>query len=178
MTRDERNAADEYFPAASKGGVRMAKIGILGCESTTRDMNCVMIGCFGNMRGRQGKFQDYAEDDPLELTGIIHCGGCPTALGTERIWQKVQALVDYGIDSLHLTSCLTHFCPFKDEFVETIQREYPDLKLVEGTHPFHDIEATKEGIKELVVQRAVTPQRMNDLIFKKIKLPPDEEEGE
>ena len=82
----------------------MAKIGILGCEATTRDMNCVMIGCLGNLRGRQGSFEEYEEAEPLDLIGIIHCVGCPTAVGTERIWQKVQALVDYTIDVLHFSS--------------------------------------------------------------------------
>ncbi|MFH1487912.1 MAG: CGGC domain-containing protein [Pseudomonadota bacterium] len=154
----------------------MAKIGILGCESTTGEMNCVMIGCLGNLRGRQGSFQDYPEDESLDLVGIIHCGGCPTAVGSDRIWQKVQALVDYGIDALHLTSCLTHFCPFKDAFLETILREYPDLKVIEGTHPFHDMEATKTGFRELLTQRAVTPQRMNDLIFKRIKVASEQED--
>jgi predicted metal-binding protein len=149
----------------------MAKIGILGCESTNREMDCVMVGCLGNLRSRQGSFEPYSKEDSLDLIGIIHCGGCPTAVGSERIWQKVQALVDYGIDALHLTSCLVHFCPFKDAFLETIHREYPNLKVVEGTHPFHDLEATKRGVKELVSQRVVTPQRMNDLIFKHIKLP-------
>ncbi|MEE8479834.1 MAG: CGGC domain-containing protein [Desulfobacterales bacterium] len=149
----------------------MAKIGILGCNSTTREMNCVMIGCFGNLRSRQGSFTDYPEEESLDLVGIIHCGGCPTAVGADRIWQKVQALVEYGIDALHFTSCLVQLCPFKDEFKETIQREYPDLKVVEGTHPFHDIDVFKTGIKELVSQRVVTPQRMNDLVFKRIKLP-------
>lgn len=154
----------------------MAKIGILGCDSTTREMNCVMIGCFGNLRGRQGSFTDYPEEESLDLVGIIHCGGCPTAVGADRIWQKVQALVEYGIDALHLTSCLVQLCPFKDEFKETIQREYPDLKVVEGTHPFQDIDAFKTGIKELVSQRVVTPQRMNDLVFKRIKLPSEEKD--
>ncbi|MEE8380836.1 MAG: CGGC domain-containing protein [Thermodesulfobacteriota bacterium] len=149
----------------------MAKIGILGCNSTTREMNCVMIGCFGNLRSRQGSFTDYPEEESLDLVGIIHCGGCPTAVGADRIWQKVQALVEYGIDALHFTSCLVQLCPFKDEFKETIQKEYPDLKVVEGTHPFQDIDAFKTGIKELVSQRVVTPQRMNDLVFKRIKLP-------
>ena len=153
----------------------MAKIGILGCDSTTREMNCVMIGCLGNLRGREGTFNSYPEDESLDLVGIIHCGGCPTAVGSERIWQKVQALVDYGIDALHLTSCLTHLCPFKDEFLETIRHEYPDLEVVEGTHPFHDLETTKSGIKELMSQRMVTPQKMNDLIFKRLKLPSDED---
>ncbi|MBU2499316.1 MAG: CGGC domain-containing protein [Proteobacteria bacterium] len=153
----------------------MAKIGILGCESTKREMDCVMVGCLGNLRGRQGSFESYSKEESLDLIGIIHCGGCPTAVGSDRIWQKVQALVDYSIDALHLTSCLVHLCPFKDAFVETIHREYPNLRVVEGTHPFHDLEATKRGVKELVSQRVVTPQRMNDLIFKRIKLPSNED---
>ena len=89
----------------------MAKIGILGCDSTTRQMNCGMIGCFGNLRERKGSFADYPKEESLDLVGIIHCGGCPTAVGADRIWQKVQALVDYGIDALHLTSCLVQICP-------------------------------------------------------------------
>jgi hypothetical protein len=47
---------------------------------------------------------------------------------------------------------------------------------VEGTHPFHDPDAFKAGIKELISQRAVTPQTMNDLVFKRIKLPPEKED--
>ena len=38
----------------------MPKIGILGCDVTTRDMDCVMIGCFGNLHGRQGEFEQYS----------------------------------------------------------------------------------------------------------------------
>lgn len=148
----------------------MAKIGILGCRSTTEDMNCVMIGCLGNVRGRQGTFAQYAEDEPLELAGIISCGGCPTAVGADRIWQKVKALVDFGVDSLHLTSCLVHLCPFKDQFLDGIAKEFPSVHVVEGTHPFQDLEAFKTGIQELLCQRAVTPQNMNDLIFKRIKI--------
>ena len=156
----------------------MPKVGILGCEATTKDMDCVMIGCFGNMRGRQGMFERYTEDDPPELVGIISCGGCPTAMGTQRIWQKVKALKEYGIEALHLTSCLTQVCPFVKEFVAAIRTEYPDLAIVEGTHPFHDVDAFKAGISELATQRAVTPQKMNDLVFKRIKIHTEEEEEE
>jgi predicted metal-binding protein len=154
----------------------MPKIGILGCEATTREMDCVMIGCFGNLRGRQGMFEKYPEDDPPELVGIISCGGCPTALGTQRVWQKVKALKEYGIEALHLTSCLVQVCPFTEEFIKAIRQEYPDLQIVEGTHPFHDVDAFKAGIKELASQRAVTPQKMNDLVFKRIKVHTDEDQ--
>ncbi len=154
----------------------MAKVGILGCESTSNKMNCVMIGCLGNLRDREGFFKDYPKGEPLDLVGIIHCGGCPTAVGAEGIWQKVQALVDYSIEALHMTSCLVHFCPFKDEFLANIHREYPNLKVVEGTHIFHDLEAVKAGFRELISQRVITPQSMNDLIFKRIKLAPEQKD--
>ena len=155
----------------------MPKVGILGCDATTRDMDCVMIGCFGNLRGRQGMFEQYTEDDPPELVGIISCGGCPTALGADRVWQKVKALKEYGIEALHLTSCLVQVCPFTEEFIKAIRAEYPDLKIVQGTHPFHDVDAFKAGIKELSSQRAITPQKMNDVVFKRIKIHrPDDEE--
>ena len=155
----------------------MPKVGILGCDATTREMDCVMIGCFGNLRGRQGMFEQYTEDDPPELVGIISCGGCPTALGADRVWQKVKALKEYGIEALHLTSCLVQVCPFTEDFIKAIRKEYPDLQIVQGTHPFHDLDAFKAGIRELSSQRTVTPQKMNDIVFKRIKIHrPDEEE--
>jgi predicted metal-binding protein len=153
----------------------MPKIGILGCDATTREMDCVMIGCFGNLRGRQGEFARYAEDDPPELVGIVSCGGCPTAVGSGKVWQKVKALVEYGVDSLHLTSCLIQVCPFKERFVAAIRRDHPDLEVIEGTHPFHDAEAFKRGIRELSAQRAVPPQKMNDLVFRRIKIDVEDE---
>jgi glycerate-2-kinase len=61
-------------------------------------------------------------------------------------------------------------CPFKEEFVKTIKKEYPDIQVVEGTHPFHDVDAFKAGIKEVASQRAVTPQKMNDIVFKRIEI--------
>jgi predicted metal-binding protein len=137
-----------------------------------------MIGCFGNMRGRNGMFERYSEDDPPELVGIISCGGCPTALGADRVWQKVKALKEYGIEALHLTSCLVQVCPFTEEFIKAIRTEYPDLQIVEGTHPFHDVNAFKAGIKELTTQRAVTPQKMNDLVFKRIKVRTEKDKEE
>jgi len=70
----------------------MPNVGILGYDATTRDMDCVMIGCFGNLRGRQGSF--------------------------------------------------------------------------------------KAGIKELTSQRAATPQKMNDIVFKRIKIHTEEDEEE
>ena len=75
-----------------------------------------------------------------------------------------------------MTSCLVQVCPFTAEFIKAIRTEYPDLHIVEGTHPFHDVDAFKAGIKELSSQRAVTPQKMNDLVCKRIKIHTEEDE--
>ena len=88
-------------------------------------------------------------------------------IGERTLYRKLK---EYGIEVLHLTSCLVQVCPFKEEFVKTIKKEYPDIEVVEGTHPFHDLDAFKAGIKELTAQRAVTPQKMNDIVFKRIKI--------
>ena len=80
--------------------------------------------------------------------------------GADRVWRQV-----FAPDFLPHTDL-----PFKDEFVAAIRREYPDLEVVEGTHPFHDAEAFKKGIRELSTQRAVTPQKMNDIVFRRIKV--------
>jgi hypothetical protein len=40
------------------------------------------------------------------------------------------------------------------------------------------VEAFRTGVRELVSQRAVTPQRMNDLVFKRIKVTVPEDENE
>jgi hypothetical protein len=97
-------------------------------------------------------------------------------VAADRVWQKVQALAGCGIEALHLTSCLVNLCPFKDEFVTVIQRDFPTIKVVEGTHPFNDLKAVKEGVKELLSQRAATHQSMNDLIFKRMKISPGKKE--
>jgi len=74
-----------------------------------------------------------------------------------------------------MTSCLVQVCPFLKEFVKAIRSEYPDLQIVEGTHPFHDIDAFKAGITELTTQRAVTPQKMNDIVFRRIEIQGEED---
>jgi len=74
-----------------------------------------------------------------------------------------------------LSSCLVQLCPSKDAFIEAIREDYPDLKTVEGTHFYDDVEVFKTGVRELLSQRVVTPQRMNDVVFKRIKLPPEKD---
>lgn len=49
---------------------------------------------------------------------------------------------------------------------------------MEGTHPFHDLEAFKAGIKELTSQKAVTPQKMNAIVFKRIKIHTEDDAAE
>jgi predicted metal-binding protein len=43
------------------------------------------------MRKRRGFFEQYPQDEPLDLIGIINCAGCPTLAAPEKIIKKVRA---------------------------------------------------------------------------------------
>ncbi|WP_457570811.1 CGGC domain-containing protein [Desulfovulcanus sp.] len=50
------------------------KIGIIICD---RYKNCAGGKCFRAMRNREGAFDIYSKDKPLEIVGYTSCGGCP-----------------------------------------------------------------------------------------------------
>jgi hypothetical protein len=43
------------------------------------------------MRKRRGFFEQYPQDEPLDLIGNINCAGCPTLAAPEKIIKKVRA---------------------------------------------------------------------------------------
>ena len=112
----------------------MTKSGILTCSNSTQDMNCSSAGCLASMRGRQGGFERYSKDENLELVGIISCANCPTLAAYDKIVLRVKALVEFGAEVIHFAYCVDTLCPFKAKYKAVIKEEYPDLKIVMGTH--------------------------------------------
>ena len=112
----------------------MPKIGILTCSNATQDMNCSSAGCLASMRGRQGGFEKYPKDEPLDLVGIISCANCPTLAGYEKILQRVQALIEFDVEVIHFSFCIDTLCPFKSKYETLIKENYPDVEIVIGTH--------------------------------------------
>jgi predicted metal-binding protein len=151
----------------------MARIGILTCSNCTQETNCASVVCLGDLRKRQGFFDSYPQDEPLDLIGIINCAGCPTLVAPEKILKRVRALTEFRIDALHLSFCLVALCPFIQKYTALIQREFPDIKIVLGTQRPTDRDRFRRGVKELLCQTLAAPQTMNDLIRGVIKIPAD-----
>ncbi|NVN99499.1 MAG: CGGC domain-containing protein [Geobacteraceae bacterium] len=115
----------------------MARIGILNCSNCTQDLACSSAGCLGDLRKRRGWFEGYGKDDPLDLVGIINCPGCPTLAGSDKLLNRVRSLTEFKIDTLHLSYCLKALCPFTERYVKDIERNFPHLTIVRGTHQEH-----------------------------------------
>lgn len=149
----------------------MARIGILTCSNCTQEANCASVVCLGDMRKRRGFFDRYSKEEPVELIGIINCAGCPTLAAPEKILRRVRSLVEYRIDALHFSFCVTALCPFVKQYESAIRKEYPQLEVVLGTHKPVDKSEFQRGVKELLCQTMSRPQDMNALIKGTLKLP-------
>lgn len=149
----------------------MARIGILTCSNCTQETNCASVVCLADMRKRRGFFEQYSQDEPLDLIGIINCAGCPTLAAPEKILKRVRALAEFRLDALHLSFCMVALCPFIKPYTTLIKREFPDINIVMGTHNPVDRDHFTRGVKELLCQTLARPQTMNDLIRGTLKIP-------
>ena len=112
------------------------KIGIITCSNTTRILDCPVSVCLKDMEERKGFFKEY-KDKKIELVGISSCNGCPTVVGESVIIPKVESLVHYGADYIHLSYCMMVLCPFKNKYIKIIKKHFPKINLVPGTHKPH-----------------------------------------
>ncbi len=113
----------------------MAKIGILTCTSVTQDIPCGSFGCLHAFNSRAGLFERYANDDELQLVGIINCAGCPTLKAPEKILSRVRAIALAGATAMHISYCLMRACPYRNKYVSLIKEHFPELEVIEGTPP-------------------------------------------
>jgi len=139
----------------------MARIGILTCSNCTQELNCASAVCLGDMRKKKGFFDRY-QDQEVTLMGMISCAGCPTSTAPEKILRRVRALIDFKIDALHLSYCITALCPFMKKYIEVIKKEYPEIEIIEGTHKPLEKSVFGNAVKELICSRR---RDMNDYIL-------------
>lgn len=147
----------------------MARIGILTCSNCTQEANCASVVCLGDMRKRRGFFARYQDEERLDLIGIISCAGCPTLAAPEKILKRVQALAEYRLEALHFSYCLTVLCPFVKKYQRIIERQYPALDIILGTHEPKDSKEFRTEVKELLCPTCSKPQDMNDIIHRRLE---------
>lgn len=106
------------------------KIGIIICD---RYRDCAGGKCFRSMRNREGAFDIYDIEDPLEIVGYTSCGGCPGG----NIEYAPEEMIKNGAEAIHLATGLVVGyppCPRINFFREFIKERY-NIPVIIGTHP-------------------------------------------
>ena len=76
----------------------MVKVGIMICD---RNRTCTGNKCFKSIMERDGAFQKYSKDEPIEVVGWMACGGCPG----ERLESAPADMKRFGAEVIYLASC-------------------------------------------------------------------------
>ncbi len=106
------------------------KIGIIICD---RYRNCAGGKCFRAMHNREGAFDIYAKETPLEIVGYTSCGGCPGG----NIEHAPEEMIKNGAEAIHFATGLVVGyppCPYISDFMKFIDEKYK-IPVVIGTHP-------------------------------------------
>jgi predicted metal-binding protein len=143
----------------------MARIGILTCSNATQDLGCSSVSCLADFRKRKGAFAEYPSEEPLVLVGIINCPGCPTLAGADKLLWRIRALTEFGVNAIHLAYCMKALCPFREKYRDSLEKAFPHIRIVIGTHEEH---ITPEEFRERVKKVLAQPRKsMVDIILRK-----------
>jgi predicted metal-binding protein len=125
------------------------------------------VSCLAHLRKRKGAFADYPDDEPLTLIGIINCPGCPTLTGENKLIERIRALTEFDVDTIHFTFCIKSLCPFKEKYRKALVSNFPYIRVVIGTH---EERVTPEEFRERVKNLFCQPRKtMVDIILNKDK---------
>jgi len=79
----------------------------------------------------------FAETGPVEIVGLVTCGGCPG----KRTIPRAKMLVERGAEAIVFASCISkgnpigypcpHYTQMRDAVIRAIG---PDIKIIEWTH--------------------------------------------
>ena len=121
------------------------------------------------MRNREGAFDIYSKDEPLEIVGYTSCGGCPGG----NVEYTPEEMIKNGAEAIHLATGLVVGyppCPRISHFKNFIEEKYK-IEVVIGTHPIpqkyfttHDNLKTWQNIKW---QELIKPTLGNEALRKK-----------
>jgi predicted metal-binding protein len=108
------------------------------------------------MYARKGAFARYKGQN-IELVGVISCNGCPMVKGEEIVLPKIEALLHYGANRIHLTYCMMTLCQFTKKYIKVIKAKFPSLDLIEGTHEPHQTDDQfRCGVAAMLKERKKT----------------------
>jgi predicted metal-binding protein len=111
------------------GGEDVTRVAVVRCDIVSEV--CPGVGCLRSAREGTEAFSEY--DRPVQVVGFFTCGGCPG----RRVYRLVNTLKGYGVDAVHMSSCMLMEkpftrCPNKGQIKKSI--EALGIPVVEGTH--------------------------------------------
>jgi predicted metal-binding protein len=130
VTKELVEVAKAKYLGINTGDSRLVKkIAVVRCDTVSEV--CPGIGCLSAFAERRVAFEEY--DRETQLLAFFTCGGC----SGRRVSRLVEKLVKYGVDTVHLSSCMIAgkehpFCPHRDQIKRTV--EVNGVRVIEGTH--------------------------------------------
>lgn len=106
------------------------KVAIIICD---RYKSCAGGKCFRALENREGAFDIYDAEVPLEIAAYTSCGGCPGG----NIEYSPEEMKKNGVEAIHLaTGFLVGYppCSHIEYFKKYIESRF-DIPVVTGTHP-------------------------------------------
>ncbi|MEW6663515.1 MAG: CGGC domain-containing protein [Bacillota bacterium] len=122
-------AKGKYLGMGRNDSRPVKKIAVVRCETVSEV--CPGVGCLGAFADRRVAFDGYDQD--TQLLAFFTCGGC----SGRRVSRLVEKLVKYGVDTVHMSSCMVAgkehpVCPHRDQIRKLIEAK--GVQVVEGTH--------------------------------------------
>jgi len=114
----------------------MEKVLIVGCKNAMDDVCIGCSRCLVGLNRKAGEFERY-QDQPVELMGLLNCGGCPGAAMVTRLVQvKLWNMpLEDKVTKVHIGPCVLDHCPYKETLITKIKAK-AGVEVVEGTHPY------------------------------------------
>lgn len=104
------------------------RLAVVRCDIVSE--SCPGVACFMAFNKKKSHFERYGEH--VEMIGFFTCGGCPG----RRVYRLVKSLKKFGLDAVHLSSCMFMEnypeCPHIDSIKKTITDA--GIEVIEGTH--------------------------------------------
>ena len=106
----------------------MRKIAILRCfEVSSR---CSGSGCIKAFNNKTASFNEYDVNSDMVMS--IPCNGCSTD-SLKEILNSSTELKKQGVDSIHLSTCIRGKCPYYNEFVEELSKQFQVIGYTHGS---------------------------------------------
>ncbi|MBU3092237.1 CGGC domain-containing protein [Clostridium sp. CF011] len=105
----------------------MKKIAVLRCFKVSS--KCSGSGCIKAFNNKTASFNDY--DASLDMVMQIPCSGC-NAGSLKEMLNSSEELKKQGVSSIHLSTCIRATCPYYNEFVKGLSKEFEVVGYTHG----------------------------------------------